>query len=311
MPLKRSKATRNNAEKNTKHKRPRDESKQSEPTGNDNTSTPAKRSNAVGSSEEESKSRTTKMKRKIVVAEKSDGESGAKKRKERRADFKELLPTKKRAKANAIASVASARTAATERTTKVTTKKSKFAKKRVRPQLIEVPGDRKRQAAAIISSKSAQIIQPAFHPPPEAPRQRWTELTAVGHILADEVFKYSQDNSASLSKGEIHQLNNWTGSVQHQIFQTSTLVLENTVLAAELREGQKAVESMRDEMTVIRARTKMMRDEAAQLEGNVEQTMKETSTLEGASQFLSALQSLAKKEAGQAEDKSGALVNLK
>jgi hypothetical protein len=180
------------------------------------------------------------------------------------------------------------------RASKENDKKSK--KKRVKPQLIGVQLDQKpaatiyipfRQTDPMTTSVARQQDQPAI-------RQRWTELTAVGHILADEVDQHIHDNDHELSEGEKRQMNSWSESVQNRIYHTSTLVLENTKLSAELREGQKASDAMRDEMTVLRARMKMTRDEAEQLEGNVEQAIKRTSALQGATQLLAALESLAK-----------------
>ena len=122
--------------------------------------------------------------------------------------------------------------------------------------------------------------------------QRWTELTAVGQILADEVLIYQYENQPKLSWGEVSQLRSWSQSVQNRIYQQSTSVLENVALASEMRHKLKQIELMRDDLMVLRTQAKKFRDEAALMEDDARKTEQESSLLESASQFLLAVQSL-------------------
>jgi hypothetical protein len=129
-------------------------------------------------------------------------------------------------------------------------------------------------------AKKKQAAVNAPSGPPTAPipprQQRWTELTAVGRIVADEIILYQQENHSTLSKGEIRQLCCWSDSVQHRIYQQTTLVLENVKLATDMREKQREVEElMRDDLMVLRTQTKQFRDEASELEKEAETTAHE------------------------------------
>jgi len=164
-------------------------------------------------------------------------------------------------------------------------------RRRIQPQLVSAPAHQEERK---LPAKRAALPPPTL-PPAVAPKQqRWTELTAVGQILADEIILYQQANQSNLSQGELRQLRSWSECVQNRIYQQTTLVLENAKLATEMRQKQKEMELTRDDLMVLRTQTKMFRDEAEQLGEGVEETEKEASALQGASQFLTALQSLAK-----------------
>jgi hypothetical protein len=125
--------------------------------------------------------------------------------------------------------------------------------------------------------------------------QRWTELTAVSHMLADEVHLYLQPNNElagnTLSSGEERQLNAWSVAVEKQIYRQSGLVLENVHLAAELRESFLLVQRARDDLMILRTRTKKFDHESEDLERQISKVRKDEDALQGATHFLSALQS--------------------
>lgn len=159
-------------------------------------------------------------------------------------------------------------------------------KRRVKPQLITAPA----------GETHLPPKQPTSLPDPPSQtlkQQRWTELTAVGHILADEILLYQQQNQSTLSQGEVRQLRSWSNSVQNRIYQQTTCVLENVALATEMRQKQREVELTRDDLMVLRTQTKQFRDETLRLGEDAEKAEKQTSTMRSASQFLTALQTLA------------------
>jgi hypothetical protein len=157
---------------------------------------------------------------------------------------------------------------------------SRKRKRRVKPQLISAP---------------AGETQPSMPDPPSQTlkQQRWTELTAVSHVLADEILLHQEQNRSTLSHGELRQLRSWSNSVQNRIYQQTTCVLENVALATEMRRKQREVELTRDDLMVLRTQTKQFRDEALRLGEDTEKAEKESSTVRSASQFLTALQTLA------------------
>ena len=127
--------------------------------------------------------------------------------------------------------------------------------------------------------------------------QRWTELTAVSHILADEVYLYLQPNNHqlagnTLSGGEERQLNAWSVAVEKQIYRQSGLVLENVQLAADLRESFLLVQRARDDLMILRTRTKKFDHESEDLERQISKVRKDEDALQGATHFLSALQNV-------------------
>jgi hypothetical protein len=177
-------------------------------------------------------------------------------------------------------------------------------KRRVQPQLILGAPKQYSDDGEQVAKKVAVALD-GLPPAPIPPKQqRWTELTAVGHIIADEILLYQQENHSTLSKGEVQQLRSWSDSVQNRIYQQTTLVLENVKLATEMRQKQREVELMRDDLMVLRTQTKQFRDEASRLGNEAETTANEASIFLGASQFLTTLESLAKRASCQhARDK--------
>lgn len=162
-------------------------------------------------------------------------------------------------------------------------------------RLSDIPKRKNDDGDQVAKKKQADVN--ALAGPPTAPipprQQRWTELTAVGQIVADEIILYQQENHSTLSKGEIQQLCCWSDSVQHRIYHQTTLVLENVKLATDMRQKQREVELMRDDLMVLRTQTKQFRDEASRLEKEAETTAHEKSVFLGASQFLTTVELLA------------------
>lgn len=130
------------------------------------------------------------------------------------------------------------------------------------------------------------------------PKQRWTELTAVGHVLADEVYVYlheslqSEGTNDELTQGEQRQLTNWSISVEKRIHQQSGLVLENVHLATKLRQSLSSVQGLRDDLMILRTQTNRLEIEIEELETQVTQARKNDLTVQRASTFLSVLQAL-------------------
>ncbi len=147
---------------------------------------------------------------------------------------------------------------------------------------------RKREASK--PSKRLPVMSKPNRSSESHPKQRWTELTAVGHILADEIYFYLSSNK--LSEGEQRQLNTWNVAVEKRIYQQSGLILENVHLATELRNLLTSVDYLRDDLMVLRTQTKRLEAESRALEGQVSQAKKDEDNLQGASTFLSAIQNL-------------------
>lgn len=130
------------------------------------------------------------------------------------------------------------------------------------------------------------------------PKQRWTELTAIGHVLADEVYMYvhesltSEDTNNELTQGEQRQLTNWSMSVEKRIHQQSGLVLENVHLATELRQSLSSVQGLRDDLMVLRTQTRRLEIESEELETQVTEATKNDYIVQRSSSFLYALQAL-------------------
>ena len=153
------------------------------------------------------------------------------------------------------------------------------------------------QPRMLKEEKQASKKRPLSHYPFESnPKQRWTELTAVGHVLADEVHSYLHDDKKSaddkLSCGEQRQLITWSAAVEKNIYRQSSLVLENVNLTTELRQTQSSVQGLRDDLLVLRTQTRRLEHESQDLEEQMVQARKDERALQGASSFLSALQSL-------------------
>lgn len=115
----------------------------------------------------------------------------------------------------------------------------------------------------------------------------------MDHIVTDEIHDYLLENP-SLSKGEVLQLQHWASGVQSRIYKQSTLVLENRKLGTDMRKLQKEVEAKRDVWMVLRTQVEQFRVEAKQLEKEAASTKEQAKLLQGASQFLTAIESLRK-----------------
>jgi hypothetical protein len=124
-------------------------------------------------------------------------------------------------------------------------------------------------------------------------RQRWTELTAVGQILSDEIVQHLETKKGKLSHNEEEQLRTWKENVQNRIYHQTSLVLENVNLATELRDMRRKVELTRDDIMILRTQIKLFRDEAMRLDETFEKVEEESQVFHDASRFLSALQTLA------------------
>ena len=133
------------------------------------------------------------------------------------------------------------------------------------------------------------------------PKQRWTELTAVGHILADQVHMYTKENEPTLSSGEQRHLSAWVAAAQKQIFHHSGLVLENVRLVSELRQSLQKVGSLRDDLIVLRTQARKLQQEADQLERELSRSNEDSSARQGASQLLFALENIGKVCRGEEE----------
>jgi hypothetical protein len=125
-------------------------------------------------------------------------------------------------------------------------------------------------------------------------KQRWTELTAVGHILADQVHIYTEENKKTLSNGERRHLEAWENAVQKQIHHHSALVLENVTLVSKLRQSLQNVENLRDDCVILRTQARKLRQEATQLENKLDRSNQDSNVKQGASRFLFALEHIGK-----------------
>jgi uncharacterized phage infection (PIP) family protein YhgE len=166
---------------------------------------------------------------------------------------------------------------------------SRKRKRRRKPALMSAPPD----SVGVIQRPSKQptsLLDPAAI---TLKQQRWTELTAVGQILADEIVHYQREHHSTLSQGEARQLRSWSNGVQNRIYQRTTCVLENVALATEMRQKQREVELTRDDLMVLRTQTKKIRDETLRFIEDAEKADKEASTMHSASLFLTALATLA------------------
>lgn len=134
------------------------------------------------------------------------------------------------------------------------------------------------------------------------PKQRWTELTAVGHILADQVHMYTEENEPTLSSGERRHLSAWEAAAQKQMYHHSGLVLENVRLVSELRQSLQKVGNLRDDLMVLRTQARKLQQEADQLERKLGRSNEDSSARQGASQFLFALENIGKACRGEKDN---------
>lgn len=130
---------------------------------------------------------------------------------------------------------------------------------------------------------------------PSSPPEALTELTAVGHILADEVHKYlhSTENREEISQGEKRQLLTWVDAVQKRIHHQSLVITENVNLVADLRKALGSVDSLRDDLVVLRTQTRHIQSEIDSISQQSGQSKEESTARQGASKFLNALEQLA------------------
>jgi glucan-binding YG repeat protein len=133
----------------------------------------------------------------------------------------------------------------------------------------------------------------ASHPVSSDKRRRWTELSAVGHILADEIQDFQENHGHELSEGELRQLRAWSDRVQSRMYDQSAEVLENVELTQQARQSQKEVERTQDDVLILRTQIKTFQTEARQLGDDAVEHEKQESALKKASQFVKALQSMA------------------
>jgi len=165
-----------------------------------------------------------------------------------------------------------------------------------RQQIDETP----RQQLTVSKTNYAVVNNNAHHGPKKKDeRQRWTELTAVGQMLADEVHLYlnakdgNENAVQEISAGERRQLTTWSTSVSKQIYGKSSVILENVRLVNDLKKATKKVMLRRDDLMIIRTQTKHIREETDRLRKEIDKAHKDTAAKSGASRFLFALQSLA------------------
>lgn len=135
--------------------------------------------------------------------------------------------------------------------------------------------------------------------------QRWTELTAVGQILADQVHVYLHPENTmqqkdehiepvrqDISSGEERHLKTWSQFAQKKIHGKTSTVLLNVELVSDLRNTTTRVQHLRDDVMVLRTQTKRYKEEAHQLQKEIDKTEKKASSQRRASCFLSALENL-------------------
>jgi len=123
-------------------------------------------------------------------------------------------------------------------------------------------------------------------------QQDYTELSAVGHILSDQIRMYASKHP--LSVGELRQLSAWDDAVQTRIHQHNAHVLENVKLTAEYKKVSKKVSDLRDDLVAMRTSARRMKLETKQLEQRLEQTNEDSRVLQGASRFLHAVEKIGK-----------------
>lgn len=127
---------------------------------------------------------------------------------------------------------------------------------------------------------------------PQQKLEQYTELSAVGHILSDQVHMYALENP--LSVGELRQLSAWEDAVQTRIRRHNSCVLENVQLTAEFKKSNKLVSNLRDDLVVLRTSTRRIKEETKLLETKLRESNEESRVLQGASRFLSAIEKLGK-----------------
>jgi len=134
----------------------------------------------------------------------------------------------------------------------------------------------------------------------EGEKQRWTELTAVGQMLSDEVHMYlntkeegNEQAVQDITSGERRQLTTWSNSVSKQIYRKNSVILDNVRLVSNLKKATNQVKLRRDDLMVSRTQTKYVREETDRLRKETDKAHKEIVAKKGASRFLSALQNLA------------------
>ena len=123
-------------------------------------------------------------------------------------------------------------------------------------------------------------------------QQQYTELSAVGHILSDQVHMYALEKP--LSVGELRQLSAWDNAVETEIYHHNSCILENVRLVADSKRLLQKVESLRDDLVVLRTSSRRMREETKQLERELQQINEDSRTRQRASRFLAAVEKLGK-----------------
>jgi hypothetical protein len=173
---------------------------------------------------------------------------------------------------------------------------------------------------ATASAAAAAAVAIDSNHPTKARRgqQQWTELTAVCHILADEVYKYmnpimreadtdtdqqQQANSSSqrrkqpphLSMGEKTFLNKLMDTVKNRVDRQSGVVLENRKLVKAAKAAKCKVRDLRNDIMITRLLTGKLEAEVSSLEKQARRRKGDIAKAEQASEFLSAIETLAQR----------------
>jgi len=121
--------------------------------------------------------------------------------------------------------------------------------------------------------------------------QRWTEVLAPGHILAEEVKNYIAA-AQTMPEEENTHLEAWVKNVQAELEQQNRVVLKNIRLVQGLREANRRRNKLQDQLLKQRKEIQALKQEADAYRSRVEQTNDSQSTIERANQFLLSLQQM-------------------